>query len=426
MLLDQHKPALVQRHPPVQEGSAAIVAKVLPSTFKSLSVLLVFCLHNGWNCWTCLNTSSDIDSAKRLFGVDEARLGLLNTVAIVAVLCVMPLASICSWPRALLFLGAALNLASPVVRYWGACSRDFNLAIVSSICGGAAFGVIGVWPPILACACFEEKRHALVVALALLSNWLGGAMAAGLTPLLTGGSEDGLLVLLWAQTFISAGLLGFTVCWIWLPQVHENASPSIGSEIRSCLHRSVALRLFSFGVLTSVALALQNAHSAVLEGVGFSEMVAGAANSVFQVAGALVGTCMGGFIVCRNRLQRTVAAFHVLASISCVGMFALTLTVANTGQTYTSVGILMLLEVLLGSSLVSLLPFVIQLSVYMARPASENFVAGVITTFGMVIGAALNQVIVSVPSIYAVSLVFLLQPVQSICFFWCERWYKIH
>ena len=75
-------------------------------------------------------------------------------------------AVVCSWHRTLLALGALLNCGAPCLRYWAALHGSYHgvvatnlmqgaagcrLTALSAMCvAGAAFGVIGAWPPMLA------------------------------------------------------------------------------------------------------------------------------------------------------------------------------------------------------------------------------------------------------------------------------------
>merc|ERR1712094_92209 len=158
-----------------------------------------------------------------------------------------------------------------------------------------------------------------------------------------------------------------------------------------CATLPVATCILNFGIVTGLAIALQNSNPMLLEGIGFSEVMAGIANCIFQVAGAAAGVGLGVFVTCRKRLRRTLQVLHMTAFISCAGMFVLCLLVSRFDHNDAKEVAILAMVTLQGVSVVGLLPFTIQEAVYLAHPATENFIAGVVTTIGMALGAGLNE-----------------------------------
>ena len=85
---------------------------------------------------------------------------------------------------------------------------------------------------------------------------------------------------------------------------------------------------------------------------------------------------------------------------------------AGSKQGESSVITVALVGMLQGSSIVGLLPFVIQQSVYTSEPATANVVAGLVTTLGMAIAAPLNQLFASIPGMSGISLVLIVSSFQ--------------
>lgn len=75
-------------------------------THHAATILLVFALHNAWNCWAFLNFTN-FPPAMELLGVDAPQIGLLTTAGFVGILVALPLATLCQWQRVLLFCGGA-------------------------------------------------------------------------------------------------------------------------------------------------------------------------------------------------------------------------------------------------------------------------------------------------------------------------------
>lgn len=416
-------PALLQKEPGdfFQQGVLLLEDRPLPRQKTGLAVLLVYCLHNGWNCWTFLNASSDVDSAKSLLGVSESEIGMLNTAGLLAILVFLLLATVCKWPRLLLWFGAVLNLASPVLRFYGARMGNYGLVLVSFVGNGAAYGTLAVWPPIISSVFFRENRHALSTAAAMLSNWLGGALAALLTPVLTDGTGDGLLKLLQVQAYICIGLALLTICWLWIPDVAANSSLSLWSELQACCKFPVSSEIFCFGIVTGIAIGLQNANPMLLVGVGVSEVNAGIGNCLFQIAGAVIGVGLGAFVTCRRHLQQVIRCLHGVALLAFLSMFPLCWMVSwhHGRDNYPVVALLTILTVL-GVSVVGLLPFVVQQAVYSAHPATENFVCGIVVTIGTAVGAGVTQLSASIPAISAVAFLTVVMSLQTFFFTWLD------
>jgi len=365
------------------DGTSQSPARSLPSSLRGISVLIVFCLHNSWNCWVFLNASSDVEAAKELFGLNDSEVGTLNTVGLLGIGFLLPVATVCKWPRALLWFGGIINVASPILRYYGAKSGSYWLVVATFAGNGMAYGVIGVWPPILAVTFAREERHAVVTAVALLSNWLGGAMAAIITPLVSRGQGDGLLALLEGQAYVSVGLLAITACWLWIPDIVEDTPLPILEELQVCGKREAATQILNFGIITGVAVSLQNVIPILLEGVGLSEVTAGFGNCIFQIAGAVIGVGLGSFVTTRHQLRRVLWWFHSIALLSCLGMFILALAFAGKhSNNNISTAALLAMVTVQGASVVGALPFVMQQAVYTSHPATEKCVAGLVTTIG--------------------------------------------
>ena len=114
--------------------------------------------------------------------------GILSTV---------PLVTICTWHRSLLFVVGFINAAAPALRYHAAVTKNYPVMVVSSFAVGSVYGVIGAWPPLLARLLFPSSpnRWTLVTAVASLANYLGGAVGTTLLPAVINNADDLLHVL---------------------------------------------------------------------------------------------------------------------------------------------------------------------------------------------------------------------------------------
>lgn len=77
----------------------------------------------------------------------------------VGILSTIPVVTFCRWHRTLLFLAGTTQCAAPLVRYLGATSVP--VALGTQFLMGAAFGVIGAWPAMLARLQVGTQTHSL-------------------------------------------------------------------------------------------------------------------------------------------------------------------------------------------------------------------------------------------------------------------------
>lgn len=83
----------------------------------AVPILLVYALHNAWNCWMFLNFSN-FAPAQELLRVGEAEIGAITTAGWLGMIPTFPIAVVCSWHRSLLGMAGVLNVLAPVIRYF--------------------------------------------------------------------------------------------------------------------------------------------------------------------------------------------------------------------------------------------------------------------------------------------------------------------
>ena len=141
--------------------------------------------------------------AEQLLGASAAQVGFITTAGWLGILTTLPIVTVCPWHRTLLALGGLLNVGAPILRYYAAARYApgvpgvvpgvpgaYDLVALSNALQGAAFGVLGAWPPMLAAMQWPARRQALVIALASLSNYVGGALGTVAMPAIAGSAEQ--------------------------------------------------------------------------------------------------------------------------------------------------------------------------------------------------------------------------------------------
>eukprot|EP00929_Paragymnodinium_shiwhaense_P051742 TRINITY_DN25996_c0_g1_i1.p1 TRINITY_DN25996_c0_g1~~TRINITY_DN25996_c0_g1_i1.p1 ORF type:complete len:448 (+),score=69.17 TRINITY_DN25996_c0_g1_i1:76-1419(+) len=389
--------------------------KKLPPLYRGVTVLSVFCLHNAFNCWNFLNASQDNTAAMLLFQIDDAEIGLLPTVGLLSIFCTLPLAMVCKRRRTLLAVAGFMNLAAPFLRYAAALQLNYTLNILSFIATGFAFGVITVWPPILAACFFSPKRCALALALATLSNYVGGAASAIFLPMVAQGTAEGLKKVLFYQLFAAAGMSVLTTSWFWVPSFEVSVVRSMKEDVRVFQRPAVLIKIFGFGMMLGTSVALQSLTYPVLFAAGFRRASASAGNFTYEVSSAIIGVGLGSLVTERKKLKRILRYFSVGAFLSSVAWFVLIWLVQSRGDSFVMTAAMLIVETLQGAMVLGLLPFLIQEAVALAQPASENFTAGLVNLLSMVPAALVNQIGMMVSPVVAAAIVVATTALLPLC-----------
>ena len=203
------------------------------TTCVGLLILVVFVLHNGWNCFVFLDFAA-FPPAIDLLHIDNGKVGLLGTMGWIGILLLLPVLTVCTWHRTLLFIAGAVNALAPALRYYAAVQKNYPVMVLSSVLVGAAYGVIGAWPPMLARVLFPKRRWAVVIAIASLANYFGGAVGVLLLPAIVSTGDD-LLNVLYVQMYVGLALGVLTLSWC--PPAASFSTRRLGS--RSCWVRIV-------------------------------------------------------------------------------------------------------------------------------------------------------------------------------------------
>jgi hypothetical protein len=220
---------------------------------KAILILVVFSLHNAWNCWVFLNFTN-FGPAEELLGVGDAEIGFVTTIGWLGILSTVPLVTL--WQgdhRTLLFAAGLMNVAPPVLRYFAAVQGSYQLVVLSNFLQGSAFGVLGAWPAMLAALQWPEERRTLVTAIASLSNYVGGAVGVSFMPAMADTAPK-LLEIFRVQSYVAAVLFVLMATWFWIPPARAGLEPGEGGtaeltlrqELRMCLTGRAGQQVLTF------------------------------------------------------------------------------------------------------------------------------------------------------------------------------------
>ena len=355
------------------------------------TVLVVYAVHNAWNCWVFLNFTN-FGPAQQLLGVGEREVGLLTTVGFLGILAALLVATLSSWPRAVLVIGGVLNATAPMLRYiavssgWSHSTR-YACVLASSFLQGNAFGLIGAAPAMLAALQWPERLRSFVIAVASLSNYVGGAAGTAAMPVIAGDAASLLRCFRW-QAYASVPLGLGVISWCYLPPIESASRVSLREELRMCCRRRAALCILGFGLAIGLSLALQGVLQFILTGCGLSPLEAGVANTFYQASAALVGLLLSGRIRSPRALPRLVRTLHVAALASYVALSVLCAALRR-GSVEAAVA-LVCASAALGATLLGLVPFLLQLAVHEVG-ASEMTVSGAVYIVCFAVAAAVTQ-----------------------------------
>ena len=382
-------------------------------------VLATFSLHNGWNCWMSMNFVN-FAPGMELLGVDEPTIGIINACGFLGILAGVPAVIVCRWPRTLLIFSGLLNVLPALLRYYAALSRNWQLIAASNFLNCAAFGVIGAWPPMLATAQWANSRRLLVISVASLSNYVGGALGTLLMPQIA-STASRLLEVLRLQVY-GAALLGALLCtWLWIPPVIGSNQYSPAQQLSRLCHRHYRGALVQLAVsclLVGCSLLLAGLNQFLLTGFGMSDTSAGAANTVYQLASCLVGVGLGSCVATPRSLRRVLFVLHVVLAVAVGGVAALCSQLRQGRLPDGSGPAVFSLMCLLGGSLMGMLPFLMQQAETSLQPLPENIVSGLLYFGATLITAALTQLCTLIPQLTSVKLVGGLLTAAVVYFCW--------
>lgn len=351
-----------------------------------------------------------------------------------------PIAVACSWHRSLLGVAGFLNVLAPVVRYFAAQAGAYEVVLLTNFLLGNAFGVLGVWPAMLAAVHWREQRRAVVIAIAGLSNYVGGAAGVLFFPTFANTAEE-LLNVFEVQAYVSIVLGVLMVTWCWLPPFHEgvlsmralegvltdphstsssSSEPqhrlTLKQELGLCLRGQAPFQVVSFGVLVGVSLALQGISPYIFSSLGFSAVNSGLSNACYQLSAAVVGVGLGAKIQNQRHLRLALRALHLIMIISMMAIIVLCSVVRSSGVYLDASAAIVVLMILLGGSLMGALPFCIQQLLYTAHPVSENVVSGCLYLIAAPLAATLTQISTFLDPIVALWIILILLVLQTLIF----------
>eukprot|EP00041_Stephanoeca_diplocostata_P037661 m.1433435 g.1433435 ORF g.1433435 m.1433435 type:complete len:452 (-) comp25080_c0_seq11:4744-6099(-) len=348
-----------------------------PKTRRIVAVLVLisFTLHNAFNCWCFLNFAN-FKPVEDLMHVTAHDVAFMTTIGWIGILSTLPIVTVCSYRRVLLCIGGLLNIAAPVTRYIGAVNGSEPLVTFSQWLIGAAFGIIGAWPPLLASLQWEKKHHTLITAIASLANYVGGAIGTIVIPEIA-KTSSGLLHLLRLQVYVAGVLLILMGTWLFIPPLSTRNDVDTGDdhyrtkvstqrkgqlsllgELRLCLAYPANIQIFTFGLVIGISLALQGMVQYILSTVGFADVNSGFGNAAYQLAAATSGILLGWYVTGPGHLRRVLRGLHVLAMVFAGGLLAVCwLTQTHTLGMSAAVPLMLVAMTGLGATLMGLLPF---------------------------------------------------------------------
>lgn len=376
-------------------GVRAGTGKPTRTTFSAVAVLAVFSMHNAFNCFAFLSFA-DYTPAKEIFhdsghGTDED-VGFINTMGWVGILSTLPVVSAVE-SRGLLVAAGLANTGAPVLRYLGARASNYPMVVAAQFLQGAAFGVIGAWPALLARLQWPAPARTIVTAVASLSNYIGGAIGVVVMPSIA-PSGTALVAVLLLQCYVAAGLFGLMPVFGWIPSgagAAANSSREAGRrgnsvglavELRTWIGWREMAQIGTFGLVIGISLLIQGIVQFLLHEFGFSNFVAGVCNSAYQATAVLTGVGLGGAVSDALRLRGVLCGLHAVYACAIAALAAVCYT-SFAGRDV----VVVLVMALLGASLMGMLPFALQQAVHTIAPVSENVVCGLIYLVAISIAA---------------------------------------
>ena len=126
---------------------------------------------------------------------------------------------------------------------------------------------------------------------------------------------------------------------------------------------------------------------------GYTDFEAGIGNTVYQLSAALVGVVLGGRVTQPSDLRVVIRGLHVVTAIASTAFGIMCWAGSVYGRYTGAVPLMITVMVLLGGSLMGMLPFLLQQAVHTVAPASENVVSGLIYLVAMSIAASLTAAV---------------------------------
>jgi len=367
---------------------------------KAVTVIGVFSLHNAWNCFVFLDFN-EYEYVKDLLNINDSQVGFINSMGWVGIISTLPLVTVCKWPRALLLIAGLINAFSPALRFYAAKTKSYSLMWVSSLAIGSVYGVIGAWPPLLASLMLPHRPESwtLVTAIASLANYAGGAIGTSLLPAIINSADD-LVEVLRMQTLIGIGLGVLLLSWLMIPRIPDNGS-TLGAcaELKFCW--KARSEIIIFGSFIGISLLGQSMNAFIIHDSGFSDFEGGLANSLYQLLAAVSGIAIGAIF---SDNAQVIRLLHAIAAVSYASLATICWFVSRSMFPYATEAMLVSISVL-GGSLMGALPFILQVTIEKASPASENMVCGLILLVAMSIAAGMTQAVSILPVMTSIMII---------------------
>ncbi|GMH47875.1 hypothetical protein TrVE_jg8970 [Triparma verrucosa] len=413
------------------ESSPLLPSPLPPPTplLPRLLTLLTFTLHNSFNCWFFLNFTN-FPPAQSLLSLTEQQVGSITTAGWLGILSTLPLVTLCTYHRTLLFLSGLLNILPPFLRYYTSLnqtSSTYTLICLSNFLAGSSFGIIGAWPAMLAQQWGEGERAGITAA-ASLANYAGGAVAVVFVPVLAGDGE-GLLRMFEYQTWAAGVLFVGMGTWFWIPPLEVDEGVSVRVAVKVSMRKW--RRLGCSGLIVGLTLLLQGMNQFILSSFGYTSTQAGIANCIYQATSAIVGVLVSLKIKDASGVRTTLRRMIFWGGLGYV-LFAVFASIINektdedvSGSLFDVVLVYFFMAVL-GSTLMGALPLILLSCINIVNEdssysVSENVVSGLVYIEAMSLAAGMTYVTTEEEGMVNVLVVGVLLGVGILGMFWEDR-----
>jgi len=374
-------------------------------------ILAAYCVHNAWNCFVFLNFL-DFDAAKVLLKTSDSAVGAITTLGWVGILVAVVVATQTRLHMSCWWVGAFFNILAPIIRYFLAKDGSVAGVIITNFVAGLAFGIFSTWPVMLA-AMWPQDKRAYITAIASLSNYVGGALGVLIIPAVanSGPSLENFLKIQAIFSFVPAlalypyHVLTDAMMVEFISRRPENeAMPKPITEVNVCLYNHdttspcpgkrptcIGTLLLAFGLQVGLALLLQGALGAVLEGAGMSGTSASIGNCLYHTFSVFAGVYWAKGATTQEAVEVHLRKMHYIMAFATMALLVL---VGSGGTQFLgafTAPLAWAICVALGVSLFAMLPFCLEYAVYITKPQSINVPVGLVYLVAMVVAALGNQ-----------------------------------
>jgi len=277
---------------------------------------------------------------------------------------------------------ALLNVASAMVRVFGALHGSYNLIVVSEILCGVGAWTIFTLPSKVSHRLFPVQQQALATSIMLQANYVGWLFGILIPPFVAAGPTSFGRICAW-QAVVT--LIASTAASLLLDlsksgaqriiQVEESRAPHGTSGFMDIVQLMIkyprlAVQILSHGLLGGISFAAPSATFFILNNFGFSSAAATAVNSAFVASGIVSGVVLGRVCTEKQSFEKVLATCYATCFASLMACAVLAAMGTLSGDSVLGPALMLLLSVLSGSSSLGFIGIGIEAtSLYPARPS---------------------------------------------------------